>query len=138
MNNKELLQMLITRMLSTPYLWGGNSPLQGLDCSGLVCELLRSIGLIGREDLRAQALYDRFKIEGSPGAAFGALAFFGKSVSEITHVTFMLNAGVMVEAGGGGSQTTSLQKAIEQNAYVRVRPLKSRKDFIASVIPHGI
>jgi hypothetical protein len=34
----------------------------------------------------------------------------------------------MLEAGGGNSKTTSLAVAAEQNAYVRIRPIRFRKD----------
>jgi cell wall-associated NlpC family hydrolase len=38
------------RLLGQPYLWTGDNPLEGFDCSGLVIEGLRAVGVVGRKD----------------------------------------------------------------------------------------
>lgn len=116
---------LMTRNI--PYKWKGNSPLDGLDCSGFVCEVLRSVGLIGKEDYSAQMLYDKFK-KNQSDLQEGSLLFFGKSETALTHVAIAIDDYLMVEAGGGDSTTDTLEKAIARNAYVRVRPISSRAD----------
>lgn len=126
------------RMLLVPYVWGGNHPLEGVDCSGLALELLRASGLWPHgTDTTAQGLRDtlvergwrRLDILREP-PDFGALAFYGRSVKSITHVAFCLNGAQMIEAGGGGSKTRTPELAAEQGAYVRIRPIRGRSDLI--------
>jgi cell wall-associated NlpC family hydrolase len=126
-------------MLNTPYKWGGNTTLDGgLDCSGFVCELLRTEDLIGPEDHSAQSLYDSFVDkftykDNSP--VQGDLVFFGKSNTQITHIGFMLNHFQMLEAGGGTSVTNTLSVAAAMKAMVRIRPFDRRKDVVGFVRP---
>lgn len=135
MDNKQILQQLAMSLVGVPYVWGGNSPLTGLDCSGLACELLRTFGLLAKgEDWPAQGLYTRFPAK-LKEPKFGALVFFGKSAAEITHVGLCLNDQMMLEAGGGGSQTKTPQDAHQQDARVRIRPITSRKDFVSFNMP---
>jgi hypothetical protein len=68
-------------------------------------------------------------------ASFGALVFFGKEISKITHVGFALDHNVMIEAGGGDSKTVNPTVAAEQNAFVKIRPILSRTDLVAMVRP---
>ena len=126
------MQILIPYALSfvgKPYRWGGESPLTGFDCSGLIQELLRSVGLDPPGDQTAQALFDHFDLYGErdprPGA--GVLCFYGKDVSSITHVSMMLDPYRIIEAGGGGSETKTLEDAVRQDARVRIRHLSARK-----------
>lgn len=116
------------------YKWGGENPISGFDCSGLVQEILRSVGLDPLGDQSAQALYECFKLCPTAKEA-GAIAFYGKSLSEISHVAFMIDPFRIVEAGGGGSKTTDSVHADSVNAFVRIRPYNHRKDFLISVLP---
>lgn len=125
------------KYLNKPYIWGGNNEFDGgVDCSGLVCELLRTEGLVkDGEDLTAQGLYDRFAGNQPKTPAAGDLVFFGRGKDTISHVAFMLNSHQMLEAGGGGRATTSPQAAASIDAMVRIRPYKRRFDFVAFVRP---
>jgi hypothetical protein len=67
--------------------------------------------------------------------SLGAIAFFGKSPTQITHVAFCVDTVTMVEAGGGDSSTIGNEVASMQNAFVRLRPTRFRKDFLFSVMP---
>lgn len=133
---QEVLQSYMIRLVGTPYRWGGDDPILGFDCSGLAQELLASVGMDPPGDQSAQALYDHF-IKSNLGAikGCGALVFYGKSLAEITHVGMMLDSVHIVEAGGGGSTTVSLDAAAKQNAFVRIRRIDHRKDFLAVVMP---
>lgn len=114
--------------LGTPYVWGGNTPEEGLDCSGFVCEVLRCNGIIGRDDYNAQMLYDMFKkMPLSSGYAANAVIFYGESTSRITHVAFMINDKQIIEAGGEGRRAST-------KGFVRVRPYNHRTDIVASII----
>lgn len=119
-----------------PYRWGGDDPIHGYDCSGLVQEILESCGVDPKGDQTAQGLYDYFEKRGHWNRIMlGALAFFGKDAKHITHVGFCLDPYRMIEAGGGGSKTKTREDAAKSNAYVRVRPLDSRKDLVAIIRP---
>ena len=122
-------------LLGLPYRWGGDDPMGGFDCSGLVQEILASVGLDPAGDQSAQMLYDYFKPISQSVMSPGALAFYGKDVKSITHVAYIVGGRSVIEAGGGGSATTSLDSAIKQNAYTRVRPIDHRKDRVAVLMP---
>lgn len=130
---------LITYAMSfvgTPYRWGGDDAMAGFDCSGLVQEILASAGIDPVGDQTAQALYNYFDIHGSHNVwGPGALAFYGESVTKITHIAFCIDQFRMIEAGGGGSKTNTLDDAIKQNSYIRMRLIKARKDLVSVIKP---
>lgn len=131
----NLREELLLRMLNIPYQWGKDNPLAGFDCSGLTQYYLAQFGLDPLGDQTAQGLYDYFVINGAGKTKdLGALAFYGKNLSSITHVAIHLNPMLIVEAGGGGSLTTTYQKAMEQGACVRVRPVNHRKDYLDTIM----
>lgn len=116
------------KFIGTSYAWGGNTPEQGFDCSGFVCELLRAFGYIGIQDYTAQQLYHLLKDDMYYSVIQPeSILFFGKSVSEISHVAIAINHNLMIEAGGEGRENSS-------NGFVRVRPIKHRDDLIVSCI----
>ena len=133
----ELLRQYAMSFIGLPYIWGGDDAIKGFDCSGLVQEILSSIGVDPRGDQTAQGLYNYFRDHGVHNSTgLGALCFYGVSHSRIVHVGFALDSLRMIEAGGGGSKTTSVSKAEKDNAYVRIRPIRSRKDFFAIIKPN--
>lgn len=123
--------------LGTPYIWAGNHPAYGYDCSGLVQEILASVGLDPKGDQTAQALYDHFIKEGdehwSPLA--GSLMFYGKDKQSITHVAFCISAHQVIEAGGGGSRSVDLASSVKEGGFVRLRPVDHRKDLVSVIRP---
>lgn len=136
MMNILLLVDYAMQFVGRPYRWGGDDPMSGFDCSGFVQELLAAVGEDPPSDQSSQALYDHFaKGLFDSSVEMGSLLFFGKSVSEITHVAFALNEDLMIEAAGGGSKTLTLDDAVRQNAYIRMRPIFSRRDLVAAIRP---
>lgn len=129
--------MYALSFLGIGYYWGGDDPLSGFDCSGFVSELLRAAGVVPYNfRTNAQGLFNLLKSTSSAvPPALGAIAFFGKSVNEITHVAFCLDSVTMIEAGGGGSATIDDAVASKANAFVRLRPTRFRKDFLFAVMP---
>jgi cell wall-associated NlpC family hydrolase len=124
------------KFVGQPYIWGGEHPSLGFDCSGLTQEILRSVGLDPPGDQNAQALYNHFEKIGAVNSyGLGALAFFGKSVTSITHVGFCLDNYRMLEARGGDSTTLTKEIAIKQGAFVGVRLIKRRGDLVAVIKP---
>lgn len=135
MNMKLLIEYALQHV-GLPYRWGGDDPVDGYDCSGLVQELLASVGMDPRGDQTAHGLYSYFRLHGvltlHPQA--GALAFYGTR-KKITHVGFCLDGESMLEAGGGGSKTKTKNDAARQNAYIRIRPIKRRNDLVGIYMP---
>lgn len=119
-----------------PYKWGGDDPINGYDCSGFVQECLRAVGrLPAGGDMTAQSLYEKFRAKHVTAPQLGHIIFYGDSLSKIHHVTLALSSELMIEAGGGGSKTNTLADAAAQNAYIRVRPIRSRSGLVAICNP---
>ncbi len=135
--NLELLKVYALSFIGTPYNFGGDDPMSGFDCSGLTCELLRAASLVPYNfRTNAQGLFNLLKPIATVSApALGAIAFFGKGPNEIVHVAFCLDAETMIEAGGGDSTTASEAIASKQNAFVRLRPTRFRRDFLFTIMP---
>ena len=139
----QILRQYAMSFVGVPYRWGGETPMGGYDCSGLVQEILRSVGADPPGDQTANGLYQYFNECGTLSLPrLGALAFFGlKDVGprgkvSITHVGFCLDGLRMLEAGGGGSTTVNVDAAIRQKAFVRIRPVSHRRDLVACLMPH--
>ena len=63
MTRLEIIRMIVSQYLGTPYKWGGFKP-DGIDCSGLVQEILWSAGMLpDKADRTAQGLYNLYKSE---------------------------------------------------------------------------
>lgn len=135
MTRDNVLYEYLMSFLGTPYKWGGNNRLSGLDCSGFAIEYLTAAGLWPQgQDTTAQGLLTWATKRGAttpqtPG--FGDLLFFGSDHQAITHVGIALTDKLMIEAGGGGSKTLTLGDAATQGAMIRVRPISNRKDLRA-------
>lgn len=140
-NSDRIIYDYAMSFVGKPYIWGGDDPIDGFDCSGLVIEIMRAWGLFpAKGDMTAKDLMAYYTRDNRGAYAstpnFGALAFFGRDVTNITHVGFCLDSFCMIEAGGGGSKTKSKEDAALQNAYVRVRPLRYRTDMQTVVMPN--
>jgi cell wall-associated NlpC family hydrolase len=110
--------------------------MSGFDCSGFVCELLQSQGLV-QEHMTAQGLHDCFIKTGDKDVrSLGSLAFFGNDNNSIHHVGMCLNGKQIIEAAGGGRLTLTVSDAIRDVAFVKVRPIDYRKDLVAVIMPH--
>lgn len=125
--------------LGTPYRWGGDDPITGVDCSGLAIEVLKAAGVLhGNYDTTAQGLYLKLlelKAEKNQSPEPLSLAFYGKSDKEITHVGICVSPTHIIEAGGGGSKVIDVKSAADQNAFVRIRPIDHRADIVGILKP---
>ena len=134
---KQSYKQFMLSYLHKPYIWGGDDPISGLDCSGLIQELLSPLGLDPKGDQTADAIYRLFNLNypaGEGEVETGALVFYG-SESFISHVGMIFEGNVMLEAGGGGSKVLTTQDAIKQNAYIRLRLYTRRLDLVKIISP---
>ena len=119
---------LAWRFVGLPYLWGGDDPVAGFDCSGLCIELLKSVGRLPRDgDWTAAGLKERFPE--TKVAQEGCLAFWTWGGSRIAHVEYCISDKLTVGASGGGEGTVGLKEAVRQNAYTKVRPIRENALF---------
>lgn len=133
-----LLQTYALSLIGTPYFYGGDDPISGFDCSGLACELARAAGIVARNfRSNAQGLHNELVKTGCTPIApkLGDFSFYGPSWDKIDHVGFCLDGVTMVEAGGGDATTLDPKTASNQNAFVRLRPIRFRKDYLGIVRP---
>jgi len=138
MSQKVVLEYVFS-FLGTPYRWGGDDPLTGIDCSGLALEVLKAAGIFkGSYDTTAQGLYTELLLRGSTLTKQPeelCFAFYGKSDKEINHVGVCVSPTHIIEAGGGGSKVIDMKTAAEANAYVRIRPIDHRSDIVGVLKP---
>jgi cell wall-associated NlpC family hydrolase len=131
---RRIAEPLALSFLGIPYVWGGNNPNEGLDCSGLVIEILQSLDVLPHGyDSTAQGLYRRFGVDRAivpTEVGFGDLVFYGATESTITHMGFCLSNTIMLEAGGGTRSMSSRDAGVKGNGRVRIRPIDNRRDLV--------
>lgn len=115
------------QFLGLPYRWGGDDPMQGFDCSGFVIELLKSSGILPRMmDTTAHGLWVMFASKEVSKPVAGCLVFWKRSDGRIVHVEMCIDDRHSVGASGGGGATITIEDAIQRNAYIKVRPFRTR------------
>jgi cell wall-associated NlpC family hydrolase len=132
------LTIYATSFLGKPYLWGGDDPILGMDCSGFVLECLKSVGVVPNKfDTTSQGLHDYLLANGGikvVQAYEGDIVFFGNP--KINHVALAISKDLMFEAGGGDSTVVDSKSAAAKNAFIRMRPIAFRGDVAAIVRPN--
>ena len=125
--------------LNMPYLWAGDDP-TGFDCSGMAIECLRAVGKFPlKGDEPAWKLWERFQNQEVSHGKPGALAFwFNSDTNKAVHVAVCINNNYCVTADGGGSKTLTLEDAIKQNAFIKIRKIDHRKAEPRFAYPFGI
>lgn len=128
MTKRELAVEALKMHMGLPYKWGGNDPMAGFDCSGLMVEVLQTVGLMGRgSDDTADGLSRMF----NETEVFqpGVMVFWDwNKDGRIDHVEMIAHVDddgeiYTVGASGGDNSTSSVQAAIMADAYVKMRPL---------------
>lgn len=92
-----------TNLIGTPYVWGGNTPAQGLDCSGLLYYIQKKAGS-EVEDMTASGYSTIGKKIDIGNKKPGDFLFFGRPVS---HCAIYVGNGYMIESRGGRKNTAS-------------------------------
>lgn len=125
-SKKEIALEYIKSFIGKPYIWGGDNPMQGFDCSGLTLEYLKAMGIVQRNiDMTAQDIFNLFEKTNSPER--GDLVFYQNKDGKIIHVEIMLNKEMSIGASGGGSTTINIDEAIKQDAFIKVRNVYTRQ-----------
>ncbi|MDU7164469.1 MAG: C40 family peptidase [Anaerococcus vaginalis] len=85
-----------TNFIGNPYVWGGTSLTNGVDCSGFTQQVYAKFGIGLPHFAQSQADYGKSINLGEEKA--GDLVFFGTSLSNITHVAIADGQGGIVHA----------------------------------------
>jgi cell wall-associated NlpC family hydrolase len=118
------------------YTWGGDDP-SSFDCSGLVIECLKSVGVLARGgDWTAAQLWKMFSENQVVIPDSGDLVFWENSNHKVVHVEIVLNRELSLGASGGGSFVRTVDDAIKYNAFVKIRPITSRAGVRGYVNPY--
>lgn len=88
--------------LGTPYVWGGETPGVGFDCSGLIQAAYQVAGVSLPRVAQDQFGVGPALAPGNPLAP-GDLVFFGQSPSDVTHVGIVVQPGEMIDAPHTGA-----------------------------------
>ena len=129
MNKIDVVLQVAWSYHGTPYIWGGDNP-QGFDCSGLVVECLKSVGVLPRKgDWTADGLFVLFKnneIVSEEQVAPGDLVFWSNEQGKYIHVEIVIGQGLSIGASGGGSWAVDPKVALARGAFIKVRPYTTR------------
>jgi len=137
MTKLEIAKQVAFSFLGKPYRWGGNDPIDGFDCSGFCIEILKSVGILPRQgDWTAQGLWNLFEEQEVAAPYPGCLVFWlNKDRDKIIHIEFAISHDHCIGSSGGGSKTLNIQDAIDQDAYIKIRPWASRENVKGFVDP---
>ncbi len=136
MELQDTATQIAWRAWGQPYRWGGDDSIEGFDCSGLIIEILKSVGKIDRgEDYTADGLYIKFIGCKVKRPYEGCLVFWTNRAGKISHVEYCISSYLAIGASGGGSGTQTKADAAKHNAYVKVRPIASRAGVYGFVDP---
>lgn len=135
---------LCSKYVGLPYIWGGENPAIGLDCSGYIQIILAEYGLDPSGDQTADNLKDHFMtppnglLVPNKDMRPGDLLFFGAHHSKMTHVAIVAGEGLMFEAGGGNKFCTTPAYAKAIGACVRLTNIDRRSDLVYVIRPLGL
>ena len=124
---KVAVEYLRTFLL-VPYLWGGDD-FSAVDCSGLSIEILKAVGILPHKfDATANDLYLKFKNSKTDDPQPGDLVFwFSSGTGKAIHVemiSYVFDDIIFtIGSSGGGSKTKTIQDAVRDNAFVKIRPV---------------
>ena len=136
MDPRALAIKIAWQMYGLPYRWGGDDPMGGFDCSGMIVEILKSTGKLKVSDATASGLFELFELNRKEHPAAGYLVFYQNSPGgRIAHVELCLDNRFSIGASGGGSGTTNESAAERQNAFIKVRPIERGRPIAGYVDP---
>lgn len=126
MDKRDIAFQVAKHYLGRPYIWGGDNPSVGFDCSGFVIEILKSCDILPPDgDWSAHGLYGMFVNRKVTIPTLGCLVFWERA-GRMRHVEFCLNDTLSIGASGGGSSTVDEDAAIAADAYIKIRSFQKR------------
>jgi len=126
----DIATKIALSFLGRPYVWAGDDPIAGFDCSGFIIEIMKSVGRLPlKGDWKAKHLYKKWEENKTSYPYEGCLVFWGKTPEGIYHVEYCINEDLSIGARSGSKKTKTLEDAIKQNAYIMIRPIRSRRPF---------
>lgn len=126
---REMFLRVIWSHLNTPYVYGGDD-FSAFDCSGLTIEGLQAVGKFPiKGDSTANDLWKGFNSDEVNKPTEGCLLFWFNNKGKAIHVAIAVDPEHCITADGGGSKTHTIQDAIDQNAYIKVRRIDHRKTY---------
>jgi len=131
---REKAAWYVTHFIGTAYLWKGDDPMAGFDCSGLMMEVLQAVGLeVPGSDKSADGLWQKYKTyqveQGYPGCLVFWFGGYADKPNVASHIEMMIDSDLSIGNSGGGSKTLTREDAIWMNAYVKMRPLVHRGGY---------
>lgn len=117
------------KFIGIPYRWGGSSPEDGFDCSGLAMTVYRMNGLNLPRNSRAQYHWGMPVADG--GLKPGDLVFFAADDGEVvSHVGIYTGEGSFIHAPGEGKEirTASLNSSYFRRTYIGARSYLRTED----------
>jgi len=121
---------LARRLLFTPYIWGGNSPFIGFDCSGYIVYLYQAIGILPLNgDWTAAALGETFGNMETLAPQAGGIVTYKNDRGHVSHIMLILNPELCIGAAGGGRWATTPDISKSRHAYVKILPIDYRPPY---------
>lgn len=141
MGKRDEILKEATRWLGTYYQWGGNCAENknhyGLDCSHFTYVVMKKFGLMkGYMVAKQQKTYCNSisQAELLPGD----LVFYTNKSGIVNHVGIYMGDNKVISASGGGSSTTTIGKARQKDAKVKIHKLNYRVGIIYFGRPPGL
>jgi cell wall-associated NlpC family hydrolase len=127
---REKAAWYISQFIGLPYRWGGDDPMLGFDCSGLIMEVLQGVGLeLPADDKTADMLWQRYRPYEVATPYLGCLILWLNAEGRAVHIEMAIDNDHTIGASGGGSKTLTREDAIRMNAHVKMRPLAHRGGY---------
>ena len=112
----EQIVAFAKQYMGTPYVWGGESPSVGFDCSGFVSYVFKSLGYqtnrVARDIYRNGVEVDKSELQ--PGDA----VFFASSSESIGHVGIYIGDGEFIHSSSGAGYVTI--NGLDESYYTRM------------------
>ena len=119
LSQQDKVEQIAFTQLGVPYVFGGNEPGIGLDCSSFVQFVFSKVGITLPRT--AQAQYDSTVHISQSQARKGDLIFFANTYSTsdyITHIGVYLGDGKYIQEGGANVHVTDVNEAYTQEHLV--------------------
>ena len=133
-NIREIIVRYAEKFIGTPYIWGGDDP-SGFDCSGLVIEVLKGVGVLPRSgDWTADSLR-KILVSATEPRKGNIVFYWNRGRNKVVHTEICFNDDLTIGSSGGGAETTTEEAAWRQNAYIKLRPINYSRGFVTFAKP---